>query len=351
METIIKRLQTKTNEVTNDGIVTVAVNGIGIEDAQHDISMPGSFKNTLKNNIGRMRWLYNHDMTQLLGVPISGEETSEDLIMTGKINTKKQLGRDVLSDYELYAENNRTLEHSIGVQAVRRNAANKKEVLEWNMMEYSTLSCWGANPHTRLVSIKSDRQQIEERAAFIRKALRHHGYSDERLAKYDMELNNLLKSLDGQTIVKCPRCGHEFAYDDCDEVTATTEVRDMAARYVTWAAEGVVRQHVDSMKPEIRTEVLSILDAFKGTNSQLDEKSLMSLLTYVRCPECWARVYRNDSILEDTVEKAGKAPKGDVDEDHESKPDKEQEKKPEKETGEDKKEKSFWDGLNSIFTN
>lgn len=348
METVIKCLQTKTNEVTNDGIVTVAVNGIGIEDAQHDISMPGSFKNTLKNNIGRMRWLYNHDMTQLLGVPVSGEETAEDLIMVGKINTKKQLGRDVLSDYELYAENNRTLEHSIGVQAVRRNPENKKEVLEWNMMEYSTLSCWGANPQTRLVSIKSDRQQIEERAAFIRKALQHHGYSDERLAKYDMELNNLLKSLDGQTIVKCPRCGHEFAYDECDEVTATTEVRDMACRYVTWAAEGVVRQHVDSMKPEIRNEVLAILDTFKGSEDQLDEKSLMGLLTYVRCPECWARVYRCDSIMEDTTEKAEKDPKGDVNEDS-------KDKKPDKDAESDKtdggeKKKSFWNGLNSVFT-
>lgn len=343
--TVTKCLTTKANDVTSEGIVTVAVNGIGIEDVQHDISMPGSFKNTLKNNIGRMRWLYNHDMTQLLGVPISGEETAEDVIMVGKINTKKQLGRDVLSDYELYAENGRTLEHSIGVQAVKRNPANKKEVLEWNMMEYSTLSCWGANPRTHLIGIKSDRQQIEERAAFIRKALQHHGYSDERLAKYDMELNLLLKSLDGQTIVKCKRCGHEFAYDEVDEVTATTEVRDMACNYVHWAAEGVVRQHVDSMKPEIRAEVLAILDTFKGEKSQLDEKSLMSLLTFVRCPECWARVYRSDSILEEPVEKAAKDPKGDVIDDKVDENDQNRDT-----DTEDEKKKSFWNGLNSIFT-
>lgn len=343
METIVKSFQTKTNDVTKEGIVTVAVNGIGIEDVQHDISMPGSFENTLKNNIQRMRWLYNHDTTQLLGVPLSGEETAEDLVMVGKINLKKQLGRDVLADYELYAENGRTLEHSIGVQAVKRNPANKKEVLEWNMLEYSTLSCWGANPHTRLVSIKSDRQQIEERAAFIKKALRHHGYSDERLEKFDMELNNLLKSLDGQTIVKCPRCGHEFAYDEMDEVTATTEVRDMASNCVRWIAEGVVRQHVNSMKPEIRAEVLGILDSFKGSNEQLDEKSLLSLLTYVRCPECWARVYRSDSIINEPVEKGGQDPKGKVEEDSED-------KKPEDKETEEEKKKAFWIGLNSVFT-
>ena len=59
MKEEIKRLQykTKANDVDDEkGIVTVAVNGIGVKDSQDDISMPGSFNKTLKENIGRMRW-------------------------------------------------------------------------------------------------------------------------------------------------------------------------------------------------------------------------------------------------------------------------------------------------------
>ena len=45
MEEKIKSLQykTKANDVDEKGIVTVAVNGIGVKDSQNDISMPGSF--------------------------------------------------------------------------------------------------------------------------------------------------------------------------------------------------------------------------------------------------------------------------------------------------------------------
>ena len=62
--------KTKANDLDETrGIVTVAVNGIGIVDSQNDISMPGSFNKTLKENITRMKWFLNHDTTQLLGVP------------------------------------------------------------------------------------------------------------------------------------------------------------------------------------------------------------------------------------------------------------------------------------------
>ena len=341
METIRKSLVTKANDVTKEGIVTVAVNGIGIEDAQHDISMPGSFIETLKD-MGRKRWLHNHDYTQLLGVPLRGEETKEDLIMTGRINLKKQLGRDVLADYELFAEEGRTLEHSIGVVARKRNPSNKKEVLKWDLFEYSTLSAFGANPRTYLVDIKSDAQSIRDRADFISKALRHRGYSDERLAKFDMELNLLLKSLDGGTIVRCPRCGYEFDYDSHEEITAETEIRDMAHNYVYWIANDIVREQINALRPEIRTEVTSILDSYKGNKADLTEKAITELLTYVRCPECWARVYRSDTILEDDAEKACKP-----EEDEEKKTcGDDGEKKPEEE---EEEEKSFWEVIDTIF--
>lgn len=182
MEEKTKSLQyrTKANDVDEKGIVTVAVNGIGVKDSQNDISMPGSFNKTLKENIGRMRWFLNHRADQLLGVPLSGEEKEGNLIMVGKLNLEKQIGRDTLADYKLYAENGRTLEHSIGVKAIKRDETDPRKVLEWKMFEYSTLTSWGSNPQTFLVNLKSGTQeQVKEAIEFIRKAFKNTNYSDE----------------------------------------------------------------------------------------------------------------------------------------------------------------------------
>lgn len=106
MKEIYQRLlyKTKANDLDEaKGIVTVAVNGIGIVDSQNDISMPGSFNKTLKENIARMKWFLNHDTTQLLGVPLEGEERDGNLVMVGQLNLAKQIGRDTLEDYKLYA--------------------------------------------------------------------------------------------------------------------------------------------------------------------------------------------------------------------------------------------------------
>ena len=102
MEEKIKSLQyrTKANDVDEKGIVTVAVNGIGVKDSQGDISMPGSFRKTLKENLARMRWFLNHRTDQLLGVPLSGKEEDGNLIMVGQLNLEKQIGRDILRQSE-----------------------------------------------------------------------------------------------------------------------------------------------------------------------------------------------------------------------------------------------------------
>ena len=186
--------ETKALDVSEKGIVTVGVNGIGIEDAQHDISMPGSFADTLRDDIAKMRWYLNHDTRQLLGVPLSGEEKDSNLIMTGQLNLKKQIGRDILEDYKLFRDAGRTLEHSIGVKALARDEEDRRKVVRWKMLEYSTLTGWGANPQTFLVGLKSATEdQIRDAVALIRMAFKQHGYSDERLKNYDMELNLLLK--------------------------------------------------------------------------------------------------------------------------------------------------------------
>lgn len=361
--------QTKATDVTEKGIVTVGVNGIGIEDAQHDISMPGSFVDTLANDIAKMRWFLNHDSRQLLGVPLAGEEKADNLIMTGKINLDKQIGRDTLADYKLFAEAGRTLEHSIGVKAIERDENDRRKVKRWQMLEYSTLTAWGANPNTYLVGIKSGTpDQLRDAVDFIRMAFKQHGYSDERLKNYDMELNLLLKSLAGGMVVTCPCCGTQFDYEAEPEHTYSQQVQDTAADMLSWITNDIVRDQMRRLTPEIRTEVVGILDSFKGSVADLKEKGITDLLTYVRCPHCYSRVYRHNTLLipSDPVDKASKEPAKEQEEEEKDPKDKkpeedsekpkkpgDKEEKPKKPKDEEEKKSaggasaSFWDSLNA----
>ena len=338
--------KTKANDLDETrGIVTVAVNGIGIVDSQNDISMPGSFNKTLKENITRMKWFLNHDFTQLLGVPLSGEEKDGNLVMVGQLNLSKQIGRDTLEDYKLYAAAGRTLEHSIGVQAVKRDKNDKRKVLEWKMWEYSTLTSWGSNPQTFLVGIKNDdpttvRQNIE----FLRRALQMR-YTDERLKQYEMRLDMLTKALEGAVVVTCPHCGQEFVWDEAERHTLSQQVLDCANSYLRWITDGIVREEMSKLKPEIRAAVLAILNpVLSKMDGKIDEeivtKSLEDLAEFAYCPNCYSRVYNSSIMLEQSapdLEKTDDEPSDDT----RYEEDEEQEEKAAKST--------FFGGLNAVI--
>lgn len=280
------------------GIVTVAVNGIGVEDSQHDISMPGSFTKTLKENMKRMKWLYNHDVHCDIGVPISGEEKNNNLFMTGQLYDT-QLSREILNKYKVNAELGKTLEHSIGVQAIKRDEVDKRKVLEWKMFEYSTLSFLGANPNTYLVNLKeATPAQVKDAIEYIGALLKENGFRDETLKNYDMNMQLLLKALNGGNVVTCPYCGKQFDYDEQEQYSFTQQVLDAANMYLYWIADDAVREQMNALAPEIQAQVSEILDAVKSSGAGLSEKAITDLAEYVRCPHCWGKVYKNDKLMQ-----------------------------------------------------
>lgn len=338
--------KTKANDLDEEkGIVTVAVNGIGIVDSQNDISMPGSFNKTLKENIGRMKWFLNHDTTQLLGVPLEGEERDGNLVMVGQLNLNKQIGRDTLEDYKLYAAAGRTLEHSIGVQAIKRDSNDKRKVLEWKMWEYSTLTSWGSNPQTFLVGIKSDGpDNVRANIEFIRKALQMR-YSDERLKQYEMRLDMLNKALEGAVVVTCPHCGQEFVWDDAEKHTFNQQVLDIANMYLHWFTEDIVYEEMSKLQPEIRAAVLDILNPVLSKcdgKIEFAEKALTDFAEYAYCPHCYSRVY-NSSIMLEQSNPADIKSEGEPSEDTRSEGEEAQEEKAAGST--------FFGGLNAAFDN
>ena len=189
-----KTLDSQIKDVDEKGRVLVAANAIGNEDNQKDMSMDGSFNKTMSENFKRVKWYLNHDTTILLGVPVEGKQSGRHLELLGQLNMKKEISRDTYEDYKLYAEYGRTLEHSVGVEAVKyKQVGDIRQVTEWKLWEYSTLTSWGANPDTPLLGIKSD-CNVPDLIDWFSLKLRKGNFTDEKFLEIEKNIN-ILKSL------------------------------------------------------------------------------------------------------------------------------------------------------------
>jgi HK97 family phage prohead protease len=169
------------------GIVRAYINKFNIADSSSEMSLPGSFSKTFRERLNKMWWLLNHEWEKSLGVTLSLEEDGIGAIATGKFNLEKRLSQDVFSDYLFFAENGRTLQHSVRVtplQYVIKNGV--MEVSEWKMREWSTLTQPGAIEDTPMISIKNAQDEVE----LLKKAGKYD-FSDERLKMFEEKIEKL----------------------------------------------------------------------------------------------------------------------------------------------------------------
>jgi HK97 family phage prohead protease len=189
-----KDFETKIEDVDEKGQVLVAANALNNVDSDKDISNPGSFTKTLKENFSRVRWFLNHNKEQLLGVPMKGWEEGVYLKMLGQLNLKKEIARDTYEDYKLYAEHGRSLEHSIGVNAVKeKKEGDFRRVFEWKLWEYSTLTSWGANDMTPMLGIK-EFKGLQDEIDWLEIKMRKGNFTDDRFKEIEKHLQ-ILRSL------------------------------------------------------------------------------------------------------------------------------------------------------------
>lgn len=187
------------------GIITVAANAFGNIDSDRDISMPGSFQRTIKENFPRLKWFLNHNREQLLGVPLEAKETDAYLQVRGQLNMKKQISRDTWEDYRLYAEHGLSLEHSIGVDAIKfieDRENNVRKVTEWKWWEYSTLTSWGANERTPMLEMKS--MDLLPDLAFLKLKMKKGNYTDETFIGIEQQINNIKSLLMQEEVLHQP---------------------------------------------------------------------------------------------------------------------------------------------------
>lgn len=299
------KLITKSNKVDDAGIVTVAVAAFGNTDSQNDISEKGSFARTLKENRKRFKHFLNHNQDWLVGCPIDAYEDAQHLVFVSEINLDTQLGRDVYSNYKLYQKNGLTLEHSVGVEDVKRDPFDRRKVLEWMLWEFSTLYSWGANERTPLLDLKQLDFGHNPGAAihFIRDALKLK-FSDNTLQAYEGYLDLIEKAMAGESRMVSCECGLKFDYDSVPEVTLDRQVTEAAREMLQWRARGIAEQEVSKLDSDLRAQVAEILN--KG-------RDLSALTDFVYCPKCGRRIYRSDVIALPAAQKQSVAvpvPKG-----------------------------------------
>ena len=178
------------------GIVTGYFSKFGNIDSDGDIIQKGAYTKTISESFQRIKHLLDHDRTKAVGVIQVLKEDDFGLYYESKAG-RHTLGQDFL----LMAEDGIISEHSVGIYPIKQakgdNGANV--ITEVRMLEGSSLQTWGANEHTPLTGIKSDKDIIQLLDA-IQKALSTGNYSDETFKEIEKKYKSLQFTLADRTV-------------------------------------------------------------------------------------------------------------------------------------------------------
>lgn len=194
MEKIVKSLETKVADVTEKGIVTIQVTQFDNYDSDNDRLLKGALTKTWQE--GKQVHLLDHKMglSTFVGLPVKKDPING--IIESKINTDKQIGKDLLADYKFGLENGRSLQHSHGFMPVKgkyeENEKGGYDFAEVKQLEYSTV-LFGAVEDTPLHSIKSQ-TDVKDLIELLELKLRKMDISEEYGKQIEKNINQL-KSL------------------------------------------------------------------------------------------------------------------------------------------------------------
>ena len=162
-------------------------------DSDGDISTQGMFTKSINENFGRIKHLLNHDTCQAIGVPARIWDDANGAYLESKIGTHS-LGEDFLK----MAADGIITEHSFGFQVVKDQespAGNK--LLEVKLWEVSSLTAWGANQYTPLISVtkgvsKEDQiARLEKRMKVIDRFVKSTDVTDETVQLLLLEIKQM----------------------------------------------------------------------------------------------------------------------------------------------------------------
>jgi HK97 family phage prohead protease len=173
--------------------VVQAYTRYNVVDSDGDIGRKGMFNKTWSENMSRIKHLLNHDTTKPLGKPEQLWEDTEYAYGKSKIGTHA-LGDDFIK----MADSGLITEASYGYRTMKENKSKEgNELLEVKMWEWSSLTAWGANQYTPIISLTKGLSKIEQadkittRIKALEKFCRNSTATDETIELLLLELKQL----------------------------------------------------------------------------------------------------------------------------------------------------------------
>ena len=199
METFkLKAADYRLKDVDNKGTVLFVANAFGVQDSYNEISLRGSFKKTLNESFDRLKYLYNHDVNKVIGVPIEGYENETGLIIKAVLNLDKDVGKNTYEDYRMSLEYGRSVEHSIRTMVIKSTGTNPRYIQEQRLAEVSYVPLMGSNSATPLLEMKSFVEYCYNNGEYspcYMKKLESVLEADQSLSEPDDELNKFYETL------------------------------------------------------------------------------------------------------------------------------------------------------------
>jgi HK97 family phage prohead protease len=162
-------------------------------DSDKDRGRKGMFSKTWSENFGRIRHLFNHNSNQPLG------ETKklwddEEYAYGESIIGKHDLGMDFIK----MVESNLIKEASYGYNVIKSNQLKdgSNELLEVKQWEWSSLSGWGANEFTPVISLQKGlnmnvAQEYLDRYHNMKSFVRNTTATDNTIKMVEADLKNI----------------------------------------------------------------------------------------------------------------------------------------------------------------
>ncbi|HEX5555089.1 MAG TPA: HK97 family phage prohead protease [Chitinophagaceae bacterium] len=166
-----------------------------IKDSDGDIIRPGAFAKTIAENgpdstRPRIKHILNHWPSQPLGRLKSLTEDAHGLLYESEIGT-----HDLGNDFLKMVDSGLITEHSIGYRIMKEEQDRENEINylnELKLWEGSSLTAWGANEFTPLVSAKgNDVDMLEKKMAAIEDFCKNSDATDETIELLLLQVKQL----------------------------------------------------------------------------------------------------------------------------------------------------------------
>ena len=143
------------------GIVKGYGSYFGNKDSDNDVIAKGAYQKTIKENGERVRYLYQHDMTQPIGKMKELYEDEKGLMFVAEI-PKTTLGMDVLE----LIKGGVITENSVGILPIQKQMKDDyREITEVKLYEISAVTL-AANDQAKILDVKGniDYQKLYKRS-------------------------------------------------------------------------------------------------------------------------------------------------------------------------------------------